>query len=533
MNSIRAKIIISSLCKMKSKMIYDNDNDNDNERKELIDNCYFHDNYALNDRELQIIEKSSLFQYNSNSNVFNTNSSKNSDDITVTTTHTTRTHTHPRYIQHWNILCNSLSGLIECRKIDIYHSLSVHRISTIIGVLTENNIHPPEGFYYHPFFIFNKSMGNSLHGDVIAGNTSSVIESSSSLLPLSTTSTSQSEPLSNITLIDLTNSDSNNFDLVENQNQNQNQNQNPSLIQKDISKELMSQSQLQFQIPKQVLALHTERKIREGGPDSTDFNDIVSNLPSVLNSSTSEQIKSNIDNKNLGPTSHMEISAQYALLELSKLFDKKRSQIVALWCVETATNGGERILQRTYKFDSLRRKFLFQYFKLSVLCKNLNPILTVLTWILSVNIRKLTATIRWMISEAVLSSYLILKEKYLDFKKSKDSFHLLKKFNLCDENILEENRRMRVNAMNTVEEVQYPVSGLISSVKRPQIDSVFGAVEEYSSDRYIIKNIPNNNDNNINNNNINNNNDNNNNNNNNNDDNNNNNNNNNININNN
>jgi hypothetical protein len=38
-----------------------------------------------------------------------------------------------------------------------------------------------------------------------------------------------------------------------------------------------------------------------------------------------------------------EISAAWALQELAKLFDKKRPQIVAMWCVENATSAWEKV----------------------------------------------------------------------------------------------------------------------------------------------------------------------------------------------
>ena len=47
-----------------------------------------------------------------------------------------------------------------------------------------------------------------------------------------------------------------------------------------------------------------------------------------------------------------------ALDEIYKLFDRKRSQIVAIWCLESASNRFEQINQRTFKFDSFRVKVL-------------------------------------------------------------------------------------------------------------------------------------------------------------------------------
>ena len=61
-NSIRSKIIISSLCMMKTNRI----NDTVNENEELMSNNYFNENSALHDRELEILEKFSVFENNKN-----------------------------------------------------------------------------------------------------------------------------------------------------------------------------------------------------------------------------------------------------------------------------------------------------------------------------------------------------------------------------------------------------------------------------------------------------------------------------------
>ena len=44
--------------------------------------------------------------------------------------------------------------------------------------------------------------------------------------------------------------------------------------------------------------------------------------------------------------------------EIWKLFDKRRPQIVAIWCVETTANRFEQLLQRTIKFEALRKKVI-------------------------------------------------------------------------------------------------------------------------------------------------------------------------------
>jgi hypothetical protein len=50
------------------------------------------------------------------------------------------------------------------------------------------------------------------------------------------------------------------------------------------------------------------------------------------------------------------VGAQAALDELGKLFDKKPSQIVAIWCLEVAATRFEHLNQRSYKFEAIRRK---------------------------------------------------------------------------------------------------------------------------------------------------------------------------------
>jgi hypothetical protein len=74
-----------------------------------------------------------------------------------------------------------------------------------------------------------------------------------------------------------------------------------------------------------------------------------------------------------------DITANSAFIELKKLFDKKRSQVVAIWyvdssdfcrppslvsvvrCLDMASNWWDKVLQRTVKFDALRRKIVARY----------------------------------------------------------------------------------------------------------------------------------------------------------------------------
>jgi len=50
-----------------------------------------------------------------------------------------------------------------------------------------------------------------------------------------------------------------------------------------------------------------------------------------------------------------------ALEEISKLFDKKLPQVVAIWCLESTANPIEQITQRTHKFEALRKKVTIEY----------------------------------------------------------------------------------------------------------------------------------------------------------------------------
>ncbi len=50
-----------------------------------------------------------------------------------------------------------------------------------------------------------------------------------------------------------------------------------------------------------------------------------------------------------------------SLRSFSKLFEKRKQQIVAIWCLETAISPYDKVLQRTAKFDKLRRKYIDSY----------------------------------------------------------------------------------------------------------------------------------------------------------------------------
>jgi hypothetical protein len=58
------------------------------------------------------------------------------------------------------------------------------------------------------------------------------------------------------------------------------------------------------------------------------------------------------------PGSNSIVGPYSALEELSKLFEKKLPQVVAIWCLEVTANPVEQINQRTHKFEALRIKVL-------------------------------------------------------------------------------------------------------------------------------------------------------------------------------
>jgi hypothetical protein len=76
------------------------------------------------------------------------------------------------------------------------------------------------------------------------------------------------------------------------------------------------------------------------------------------------------------------ISRVNSLQVLRPLFDKKRSQIVAIWCVEVSSSGFDQIIQRTLKFDHLRKKYLKFYLELCILNNQLSYISDVISYIL-------------------------------------------------------------------------------------------------------------------------------------------------------
>ena len=61
-----------------------------------------------------------------------------------------------------------------------------------------------------------------------------------------------------------------------------------------------------------------------------------------------------------------EVGLEGSLYEMYKLFERKRPQIVAIWCNETTSCRYEQLFQRTIKFDAIRRKYIRFYIDLLV-----------------------------------------------------------------------------------------------------------------------------------------------------------------------
>ena len=267
-----------------------------------------------------------------------------------------------RIIRIWHVISNCLAGLIECRRIDSYHSLSLHKVSKLLRTLADMGLQPPLGMQnIHPLVLKG-------------GNASNINSHSKTTAPISATitfSTIASDPTS-IHAISADNTTSH----------------SASILISDFGGGLPDP---------------TVRDLARGvgGP-----------VPGGEEGVGAKETEIPADIPKIPPVQGMEISLCSAFSESGKLFDKKRPQIVALWCLETATNGCERILQRTYKFDSLRRKMILQYFELAVSCDNFTAIVAVLQSTLTVSSRQLTATLRWVIRSAVDCCTTILNRKY-------------------------------------------------------------------------------------------------------------------------
>jgi hypothetical protein len=87
-----------------------------------------------------------------------------------------------------------------------------------------------------------------------------------------------------------------------------------------------------------------------------------------------------------------------ALAYVHKLFDKKRQQIAAIWCQETASTPFDRLLQRTVKFDAYRRKFLSFYVVLLRQCQDWTKAAEILSYCHASRCR--TASVQWMTKQS-------------------------------------------------------------------------------------------------------------------------------------
>eukprot|EP01032_Pedospumella_encystans_P010701 gene10701-12486_t len=97
-----------------------------------------------------------------------------------------------------------------------------------------------------------------------------------------------------------------------------------------------------------------------------------------------------------------ELNQSAALEELARVFDRKRSQIVAMWCVENAVSPWEKILVRISQFDTLRKKFIDEYLRLAVVCNHLEVVLDVIAFALSA-LKHATAVVLHTLQSGVAS----------------------------------------------------------------------------------------------------------------------------------
>jgi hypothetical protein len=258
-----------------------------------------------------------------------------------------------RALRLWQILNSAISGLIECRRVDPYHSLSVHKISVLLRQMTLLGMQPPLGMQTASLLVEAKSPSHTAPRDTATAVVTATAAAAAAAAAAAVTAMESSSAAGSAAAQPL--------------------------------------STLQSADP----------------PGDTDpTNGTAPPCP------PSDLVDLSKAGAGAGAQQRLEISVQSAFNESAKLFDKKRLQIVALWCLETAANGCDRILQRTYKFDTLRRKMIIQYFELAALCDNYSAIVTVLNWTLG-GISKLnTATLKWIIRTAVKCCVEILEGKY-------------------------------------------------------------------------------------------------------------------------
>ena len=83
--------------------------------------------------------------------------------------------------------------------------------------------------------------------------------------------------------------------------------------------------------------------------DAFDFKSVyrtswgIAQLSSILSATVAAAFPASAVQSLLEVLGVRELSAHAALEEMSKLFDRKRSQIVAMWCVESAVSPWEKV----------------------------------------------------------------------------------------------------------------------------------------------------------------------------------------------
>ena len=94
-----------------------------------------------------------------------------------------------------------------------------------------------------------------------------------------------------------------------------------------------------------------------------------------------------------------ELSAAAAAAEMSRLFDARVPQVVAIWALEEAHSSYDRVLQRTAKFDNLLRKYFGFYVTLLVLTEDLQRMLRLVGHVASS--KKRGVVMDWMVDALV------------------------------------------------------------------------------------------------------------------------------------
>ena len=98
-----------------------------------------------------------------------------------------------------------------------------------------------------------------------------------------------------------------------------------------------------------------------------------------------------------------------ALREISKLFNKKRAQIAAMWFPEKPSDEWDFVIGRTNEFDHLRRRYVGLYTRLLVLGDDLPAALNLLHSVMFS--QRQTAALVWMLEVAIFAALAIVGKR--------------------------------------------------------------------------------------------------------------------------